>query len=639
MSTRHLLSLTILSFLPTGVFAQTSALEVIPADAAIAIVIRNPDELRKKGDTFLEETKIDLGIRPTDALNMVTNFLGINQGLDLKRPAGAVLLRPKNAPQNIGLEDLDQSLYVMLPFTDLDKMAGNFGFQPGQLKLDVVTKANKPPQFGQFVLAREKTLYLANTEASLERLRKAKSLAGELTPEQRQAFGKADVVFHVKPENLGPDWSGIAKIVAEELGRVDDPKEKESIGQFVKALDHVRFALAGFRVEDGLGINMLTVFSEEKNDAVKAFLASLSTKSGAHIKGLPEGRVIAAQAYAGDGAKNAVFARALVNFLLKAFLENRQLTSATDRPTFLGIFSEVWQRLEGSRIGVYLTGDEAKRGLFSLIAILDAEDAAKFLADMRTLAKIADGTLDMTKKDVDPELNIGQWIKDLSSEVYKVRASANTRLRLVGEPALPQLEKTLASPPDLETSRRAQLLIQEIRAVAAERRKELLAKDLPRYVRPTFAFVARAETRAGLPVDIVHIKLKDQDKLAAGQMKQFFGPDWDKLRLAVHGNQVVVLLGSEVELFDAALGNLKNGSAGLANSKLMAGLARSDSKKATAAFYVSVDAMLDLVQPQARRPVPRRLTSFALAVEGTALQLDLFVPIEDIKVIEKEIRR
>ena len=280
-------------------------------------------------------------------------------------------------------------------------MAGNFGFKPGQLKPDTVTEIKGPRQFGQFVLARGKTLYLAMTEKPLDRLRKAKPLSGELSPDQRQSFGKADVIVHVKPDALGGFWNGLLKMIEEEMEKGNDPKEKESLGQLMKALDNVRFALAGFRVEDGLGINFLTIFSKEKKDAVQGFLDSLGTKGGAHLKGLPEGRVVAAQAYAGDGAKNAVFARVFVNFLLKSFLETRQLTSATDRPGFVGVFNEVWQRLQGSRIGVYLTRDEAKLGLFSVVAILDTEDAQKFLAEMRTLAKIADGTLDLTKKSAD----------------------------------------------------------------------------------------------------------------------------------------------------------------------------------------------------------------------------------------------
>ncbi len=191
----------------------------------------------------------------------------------------------------------------------------------------------------------------------------------------------------------------------------------------------------------------------------------------------------------------------------------------------------------------------------------------------------------------------------------------------------------------METAKRAQALIKEIRAVVAERRQELLTKDLPRFVRPTFAFVADAERRAGLPVDIVHIQLAEKDKLAAGPMRQLFGPDWDKLRLVVHGKQIAVLLGSETDLLDAALVNLKEGKAGLAGSKMTEGFAKLQTTRATAAFHLSVAGLLGLVHAQAGPHVTSSLTSFALTASDSALRLDLFLPVVDLKAVAAGLNR
>jgi len=640
MVSRLFLSLAFLGVGTNTALAQSSPLDLIPSDAALAIIIRHPEELRKKGDDFLKDTELNVGIRPTEALDFIKMFLGINQGLDLRQPSGAVLLRPKGAKANVGLEDLNQSLYIVLAATDVDAMAANFGFGKGELQLDKISKVKiKNPQFGLFILVRGKHFYLAATEAPLKRLLTTKALTTELSSAQQKSFGAAGILLHVKPEAFGGGWAGIVKMMAAELNKLSDAREKESVGQFIKTMESLRFALAGVRVGEGLGISFLTVFSQEKNEAVGPFLAGLKAQGDADLRGLPEGRVVAAQAFAGDGTKNAVFARAIVNYVLQNFLENKQITSAADRPTFLGVFDDVWQRLHGSRMAAYLSSDESKLGLFSLIAILDTEDPEKFLVEMRTLAKIADGTLDPTKNTVPSEIDIAQLIKDLSSNTYRVRASASTKLRLIGEPALTYLEKAAANPPDLETSQRAQKLLREISAVAAERRKELLANDLPRYVRPTFAFINKAETRAGLPIDIVQIKMPAKDQAGVSQMKQFFGLDWDKLRLAVHGKQVVVLLGSEVSLFEATLANLKEGKAGLAGSKMTEGIAKMQTPKATATFHLSAGTLIGLVSAQSRRLEVNRLSSFALSVQDAAMQLDLFVPIVDIKAIERERKR
>ena len=622
-----------LLLLCSGPASAQGYLDLVPVDASVAIIVRNPNELRKKGDEFLQETQITFGLRPTEALDAIVNFLGLRNGLDLNQPAGVVLLRPEDAKNAVGLGDLEESLYGVFAFTDLDEMAGNFGFAKGDLKLDQITKVKLAnPPFGRYVLARGKHIYLAMKEAPLARLRKAPTVGADLSKERRRTFDATDVVVHLSTRAMDQDWLALIKTIETEFDKVDDPQEKKQVAGFLKALESLRYGLIGVRVDQGLALHFLTAFPKERNDEVQEFLKTFRTQGEASLKGLPEGRVVAAQTYVGAGGKNALFARVFFNFLLKNLLETKQITSALDRPAFVGVFSEVWQRLEGSRIAAYLTQDESKRGLFSLVAILDAQDAQKFLGEMRTLARIADGTLDPVKQG-EGAIDIPALIKDLSDNKYAVRASATTRLRLIGEPALAHLAKVLLDPPDLETSRRAQLLHKEISAVAAQRRKELLASDLPRYVRPTFAWVAKAETRAGLPVDIVHIKLSERDQPAAKQMQQFFGPEWDRMRLTVIGRQVIVLLGSEVELLDAALTNVKEGRAGLAASKV---LGKMPASGATASFHLSVETLVGLVTAQQRPVVPARLTSFALTVQESGLQVDLFVPTADVKVMGKE---
>ena len=431
--------------------AQADALDLIPSKAAAAIVIRDADDLRKKGDDFLKETGVNLPLRPTDALDFVKTFLGIKDGLDLRRPAAAVLLRPDNVATPVGMDDLNNSLYIALAFTDLDKMAGNFGFAKEELKRNALAKVKVAnSNFAQFVLAQGNHLFLAATAAPLERLRNVQSLKSALSAEQRRTFADKDVLLHINPKALGVETTELANALAEELGKTADPQEKESGAQLMKALASLRFALGGMRVDQGLALTLLTDFPADKDAPARTFLAGLRGTGSADLKGLPQGNVLAAQAYAGNSAKNAILARTVVNLLLRDVLEAKHITSPTDRPAFAGVFNEVWQRLRGSRTAVYLVPPEKQLGMFSAIAILDTDDSTKFLADLRTLAKIADGTLDLTQKTPIPEMDFEQLIKDLSAGKYQVRASATLRLRLVGEPALPYLEKAAANPPDLE---------------------------------------------------------------------------------------------------------------------------------------------------------------------------------------------
>src|SRR5262245_10675237 len=238
---------------------------------------------------------------------------------------------------------------------------------------------------------------------------------------------------------------------------------------------------------------------------------------------------------------------------------------------------------------------------------------------MRTLVKIADGSiLDLKKQDKDEAIDFAKLIEDLGSNLYRVREAASTKLRLLGEPAVPYLEKAIKAGKDLETVRRAEKLWTQINNVAAERRKELLSKDLPKFVRPTFAFVPKAETRAGFDVHIIKIKFADKDIPLNGYMKQLLGPQWDHLRLAMHGEQIVALLGSDVELFEAALTNVKEGKPGLAASKNLARFSKQANPARSLEFHVSVQSLLNLIEPggaprppsrSPRSPSPSTLTA------------------------------
>lgn len=117
-----------------------------------------------------------------------------------------------------------------------------------------------------------------------------------------------------------------------------------------------------------------------------------------------------------------------------------------------------------------------------------------------------------------------------------------------------------------------------------------------------------------------------------------FGPDWDRIRLATHGKQVVALLGSDERLLHAALRNLKEGKPGLAASKSLAPFTSHSDPARKVELHLSLQTALglmkadDLKHPPAAGQHPM-LTSFAMTVDPERLQFDLWVPSKEVKVI------
>jgi hypothetical protein len=359
----------------------------------------------------------------------------------------------------------------------------------------------------------------------------------------------------------------------------------------------------------------------------------------ADLAGLPEGRVLAAESLRGDGARNATIARVFYAALWDRAMSGAGWLSPADRANHLGVFTEIWKHLKGSRMAIYHNANRARDGLLSAVGILDTADAEQFLAELRQLARLGGDELDLSEKTgKDDVAAVAKLIRDLGDDTYAVRESATTKLTLIGEAALPQLEEALKSP-DAEVRRRAGAIKETIVATAVEHRKELLDKNALKHVRPVFGFARKGESLDGTRVEVVRVRLAEKDAKAAAALREVFGPDWDRVRLAVHGKQVVVLVGSDQGLLRAALTNLKQGKRGLADAKVLAGATGHANPDRRAELHLSLGAAqafwsgADLENP--KEGASPALTSFALTVDPDFLELDVWVPPAEAKVIEK----
>jgi hypothetical protein len=621
-----------------------SVLDLVPEDAAAALVVRNIADVKKKGDKFFD----DVGIketrfvpRPSALFDELYKFLEIKAGVDEDAPVALIMANVKKAGFNGANEAGDNLFVVAVPFKDRAKIAANFNIKGDDLKEGKVV-TGEARRFGALFCARGKHLLIANNDKALDSVLKGKSVGAALSEAQRKSLADADVLLHFNPDSWGDDWSKVLEGAQKQLGEGRGEADRKVIGDLANALKTIRFGLGAIRVGDGIGLSLVAVFPDKVPEPTRKFLASLAGGAGgSDLKGLPDGPAIFAQASKGDGAQNARVMKLLADLLLRDAFQAEWLPSATDRANVLAAFAEVWKKLKGHRVAVYRNADERKHGLFSAVAIFDTADADKFLADLKLLARLS-GTegLDLSAKGrKDDVAEVEKLIRDLGSDEFEVRESASNRLALIGEPALPQIEKALKSD-DAEVRRRAEELKEKIVEAAVARRKDLLSKEAPWRVRPTFHFEPKPETRGGHAVETARVRLKEKDAPAAEELRQLLGPDWDKVRLAAHGKQLVVLLGSDDRLLDAALANLKDGKPGLAASKVLAGFGKQADPARALEFHASAETVMALMRADDLRlgkPAGRvpSLSSASLGVGPDRLRLDLWVPVSEVKAIWK----
>ena len=645
---RRTIGLTLVALLALAgpAAAQQGPLDLIPADATGAFAVRNLNDLAKKGDQFLKDTEMQVPIRPSQVFDMAFMFLGVQGAVDTGGSAAIVVVNQKVVGGNLNVigRDFEKFLVAVIPFKDRDKIGASLGFKQGELKPDkLMPVKDEMRQFGKFCYVRGKHLFLGNLDKAVVSAARGKSVAAELSPAQRKALGEADMVLHLGTEAWGEVWKEFLRDTAKALDEVKENDEEGKVAkEFVEALGSVRFGMAGIRLDRGLTVNVLSVFPKDGGKARK-FLTALRAGDGvSSLTGLPVGNVVAAQAAKGDGSKNTLIARVFFRLLLRHVAETNKVLSSADRPTFVGVFTEVWRRLRGSRFALYKTSDEAKLGLFAAVGILDTDDPEKFLKELQLLAKfgVAEG-VDLTS-DAGKEANLAdvkRLVGELGHRRFAVRESATTKLLLIGEPVLPYLAEALKSK-DAEVAKRAERIKSSILTTAEARRKALLSKEFTRAVKPSFAFLPKGEELGGTKVRLVSVRLPKKDAALVPQLRQLLGPDWNRVRIATHGKQVVVLVGSDKKLLREALRNLKENKPGLAAAPPLKEFTGRVDPARKIEFHFSVQTGIalakatDLEKPGQIKP-GEALSSVALTVEPDRLRLDLWIPSAEFKAISK----
>jgi hypothetical protein len=362
------------------VAAQPSALALVPDDAALALVVRNLADLRDKGEAFVKDNNLRLAEteRPSHLFRQLFDYLNIKAGLDEKGSAAVVFPNFKK----LGFQGLDlMALYCivfLVPVEDQDQMAANFGFKKGTVKRSQFYTANHPKLGMQVVLYfKGKHLYLGLRKDAVQAVARSNPVTGELSAVQREALANADIAFHFGPQAFGTIWTNAVGQLEQRLRQRDNPVDDQAVKQFGEAARNLRFMVAGLRLEDGLGLDIIASFLKGTGEGVP-FLVSLRGGPGAtDLNGLPDQNPLFVYAAKGDGVRNVVIARTLIRIFFNETPTLAQVLPAADRRQFLGAFDTMYKHLKGSRAAVYPVADAdraRKFGQLAGIVILDLDE-------------------------------------------------------------------------------------------------------------------------------------------------------------------------------------------------------------------------------------------------------------------------
>lgn len=615
---------------------KLSVLDLIPIDACGVLAVRNLKELKERGDTLFEKVGPQGGIRPSQLVPMVYQWLGITRGIDENAPAAVMVMRyPKP----------ESHLVLAVSFDDRNAMAANFGLKGTDLvEGKVVQRKSKqvqrgwPIKFANFVTVRDNHIVCGATAKAVNMMLKAKTLKSKLTKEQQQVFEKSDLIGHVSVTGMGEGWVEAVDEITKYLLKVTSDEDPRVAAGLIEAVKRMETATFSARLDDGVGAHALLRFADEK--PVRFVLSSLAGKgSGARFDALPTEGLISTYGVSGAGELRVEMLRGTLIAALKQFGPARQLVSAVKLPDIVNVLGEITHSTQSRRVAVYHNKENTQDGLLSIVAVLDTNDADKFRTDMQELAKYVSYATLKPDDDRRPKIKaetIDTLITQLGDRSFRKRNSAMTKLLLIGDAAMPALKKSEMST-DAEVANRSKRLRKSINAKIEARRKGLLDQDLIGRLNPRFGYHVAAEKRGGRAIDIVRVELKETQGDFKDSMNRFLGPQWKSVRLATVGKQVVVLIGSNLTVFDQTLKNLEQKTPALAkHPNLKLANARHD-PAGQFTIHFSIERLLTLVFPEkSRQFLPKtgknELTSCTLRIAPTSIRVDMFIPYREIKV-------
>jgi hypothetical protein len=606
-------------------------LDLIPDRACIGIAARDLADLKTKSDRLLGNMPNRPLERPSQLLDMALKELRLTWEPNEKKPVALVCMTGAlgGFDENAN-PDQNFTIGAVLAPQKLDDAAKAY-------KLDVATlmkgQAQKVPgregdrNFGtNWVGYRDGEIYMTGSEKGTEAWLKAPRVRQGQTPARQKRLDAADGLLYFGPPllELGQKDFNPETSVDSSFG----PQEVDAQRRINRALLEARYVLAGYSVTDGFGVD-LSVGFDPKGTHSQALLKSVTgTNRSSNLTGLPDSeRLVGAISAIGLERTDLHLARVMASDLWLGLRQNTPILGSNNEMV-RRLFGDFYSKLKLGKVALYQSSDRAKYGQFAAVVILEPTNPGQFLNEIAQYAKFGDVD-QFDPKGEASKAEIEKLVADLGSDDFDVRESAGTKLGLIGVPALPYLEKAEKSD-DAEVRRRAADLQKSIKTVADLRKKELADGLVKKAFKPTFTLQLNAEKQADTNVHVLGLKLEGEDAPYAAALKDLFGPDWRRVRIAVINKQAVLLIGSELPLLEQAIQNVRDGKPGLEQSAALADFHKQAAPERRIELHLALSRARALLTPADQLPKDYKpiaaVSSVSVRTGTTDAGLDLWVP-------------
>ncbi len=610
---------------PKEVRGNQDILRLIDHKHILSIGIRNPAEVIKKSQEIRDRANLKNALNVDDFVDGICQMVKMEGCVDRTKPFIVSLGTP--------------SLFagkVNFTVTDVNKLASNLEVSAEKLRKGQAYKLPKPVnaflfRFAfrfAFVRLRGNQLAMSTSEALLDTPKPAESLSENLSAKDKEILASDDMLIVLGQSAFEGDFRDF-------LNSSMSASQDDNVRKF---LDDLKYAACGIRLDTGIGTTMIAGLKslDSKNLLGEFFDSTRDTT----LARMPRGKILTTHALQADSKTTGGVLGSILSITRDAIsAQIARTTIHSDSYQLDGLLSEALDRIKGGHLVLYESSNRKRYGDFSLLGVLTTDDPDAFLTDLTGLTPFVNAASmsDAEAAIAFPQAKIEGLVAELGESHYQRRELAKFKLKLLGARARPALEKATRTR-DLELRLAAKEVLESFDLDITASRAELLKGSLLKKLKPSFTYAPQQETLAMSDIGILTMQFQSDVQQTRNKMETLFGPEWQKVKIATVGKEVLLLVGSETSILERAIAKQKLPESALNTHKACQTFRVRANSDTIFEIHVAISRLgylLDLGISEDKSAVDKavdRVSSFGLTIKDKRVRVDTYTPPQDIKV-------
>ena len=604
-----------------AVRGEQDILRLIDHKNILSIGIRNPAEVIKKSQEIRDRANLKNALNVGDFVDAICQMVKLEGCIDRTRPFIVCLGTPKLFTGK-----------VHFSVTDVNKLASNLKVSAKKLQKGEVCELPQPINafFFRFAFVRLRghELAMSTSQELLDTPKPSDSLLENLSAKDREILTGDDILIVLGQSAFEDDFRPF-------FGSSLSASDEEIVGKF---LDDLKYAVCGIRIDTGIGTTTIAgLKSLDSRNLLGEFFDSTRDTTLARM---PTGKILATHALQADSKTTGGILGSILSITRDAISTQIARTSIqSDSYQLDGLLSEALDRIKGGHLVLYESSNRKRYGDFNLLGVLTTEDPNAFLADFTGLAPFVNA-MSMSEAEAAfafPQAKIDDLVAELGEPHYQRRKLAKFKLELLGNRARPALEKATKAR-DVELRLAARELLEAFKLDATTSRSDLLKGSLFKQLKPSFDYTPQLETLSMSEIGILTMRFQSDVQRTQNKMAALFGPEWQKVRIATVGKEVLLLVGSETSILEKAIAQQKLPESAINSHKACQTFRGRANSETIFEFHVAISRLahlLELGSSEDKSIVDKqvdRVSSFGLTIEDKRVRVDTYTPPQDIKV-------